>query len=61
MFNLFQKVGCDLRIGSNKKTDVCGVCGGNGSSCHGRYSWVLEPASACTESCGGGKTHLNTT
>ncbi|XP_043469323.1 protein madd-4 isoform X2 [Leptopilina heterotoma] len=48
------KVGCDLRIGSNKKTDVCGVCGGNGSSCHGRYSWVLEPASACTESCGGG-------
>ncbi|XP_033220968.1 protein madd-4 [Belonocnema kinseyi] len=48
------KVGCDLKIGSNKKTDACGVCGGNGSSCHGRYSWVLEPASACTELCGGG-------
>ncbi|MBN3302553.1 ATS8 metalloproteinase, partial [Amia calva] len=27
------KAGCDQVIGSNKKLDKCGVCGGNGSSC----------------------------
>ncbi|XP_042314717.1 A disintegrin and metalloproteinase with thrombospondin motifs 1 [Sceloporus undulatus] len=27
------KAGCDRIIGSNKKFDKCGVCGGNGSSC----------------------------
>ncbi|CAK9806200.1 Protein madd-4 [Anthophora quadrimaculata] len=48
------KVGCDLRVGSNKNTDACGVCGGNGSSCQSRYSWSLESISACSKSCGGG-------
>ncbi|XP_030633968.1 A disintegrin and metalloproteinase with thrombospondin motifs 8 [Chanos chanos] len=27
------KAGCDKEIGSNKKLDKCGVCGGNGLSC----------------------------
>uniref|UniRef100_A0A914I8S2 Uncharacterized protein n=1 Tax=Globodera rostochiensis TaxID=31243 RepID=A0A914I8S2_GLORO len=27
------KAGCDHRLGSEMKRDVCGVCGGNGSSC----------------------------
>ncbi|KAI1893463.1 hypothetical protein AGOR_G00123980 [Albula goreensis] len=27
------KAGCDLEIGSSKKFDKCGVCGGNGLSC----------------------------
>ncbi|KAK2582675.1 hypothetical protein KPH14_004950 [Odynerus spinipes] len=48
------KVGCDLRVGSNKNTDACGVCGGNGSSCQSRYAWNLESISACSKSCGGG-------
>ncbi|OAD54583.1 ADAMTS-like protein 1 [Eufriesea mexicana] len=48
------KVGCDLRVGSNRNTDPCGVCGGNGSSCQSRYSWSLESISACSKSCGGG-------
>ncbi|XP_014468093.1 PREDICTED: ADAMTS-like protein 3 isoform X2 [Dinoponera quadriceps] len=48
------KVGCDLRVGSNKNTDACGVCGGNGSSCQSRYFWSLESISACSKSCGGG-------
>lgn len=48
------KVGCDLRVGSTKNTDACGVCGGNGSSCQSRYAWSLESISACSKSCGGG-------
>lgn len=27
------KAGCDRIIGSSKKFDKCGVCGGNGSTC----------------------------
>uniref|UniRef100_A0A6Q2ZL87 Peptidase M12B domain-containing protein n=1 Tax=Esox lucius TaxID=8010 RepID=A0A6Q2ZL87_ESOLU len=27
------KAGCDLEIGSNKRLDKCGLCGGNGLSC----------------------------
>jgi len=27
------KAGCDQVIGSNKRVDKCGVCGGNGLSC----------------------------
>ncbi|XP_062478131.1 A disintegrin and metalloproteinase with thrombospondin motifs 1 [Pezoporus occidentalis] len=27
------KAGCDRMIGSNKKFDKCGICGGNGSTC----------------------------
>ncbi|XP_026786423.3 ADAMTS-like protein 3 isoform X1 [Pangasianodon hypophthalmus] len=29
-----QEVGCDRQLGSNTKPDNCGVCGGDGSSCH---------------------------
>ncbi|XP_015601072.1 protein madd-4 isoform X2 [Cephus cinctus] len=48
------KVGCDLRVGSSKRLDACGVCGGNGSSCQSEYSWILESISMCSKSCGGG-------
>ncbi|XP_043281703.1 protein madd-4 [Venturia canescens] len=48
------KVGCDMRVGSNKNKDSCGVCGGNGSSCQPQYSWSLESISACSKSCGSG-------
>ncbi|KAJ9598781.1 hypothetical protein L9F63_026684, partial [Diploptera punctata] len=35
-----QRVGCDLRIGSMKKVDACGVCGGDGQSCaQPLYHW----------------------
>ncbi|XP_034935882.1 protein madd-4, partial [Chelonus insularis] len=47
-------VGCDMKVGSGKTTDVCGVCGGNGSTCQSRFSWSLESISACSKSCGGG-------
>ncbi|KAI5098767.1 A disintegrin and metalloproteinase with thrombospondin motifs 8 [Silurus meridionalis] len=39
------KAGCDLQIGSNKKLDKCGVCGGNGLSCRkisGSYNNILQ-------------------
>ncbi|KAK0072497.1 hypothetical protein PV326_014403, partial [Microctonus aethiopoides] len=43
-----------MKVGSGKTKDICGVCGGNGSSCQVRYSWSLESISACSKSCGGG-------
>lgn len=52
----FQRVGCDLRIGSSKKVDACGVCGGNGSTCsQPMYQWDMAPMSLCSATCGGGK------
>ena len=33
-FSLFQLVGCDGVIGSDKRLDRCGVCSGNDSTCH---------------------------
>ena len=52
----FQRVGCDLRIGSSKKVDACGVCGGNGSTCsQPMYQWDMAPMSLCSVTCGGGK------
>lgn len=51
-----QGVGCDLRIGSSKKIDACGICGGNGSTCsQPLYQWESAPMSSCSVSCGGGK------
>ncbi|XP_053596923.1 protein madd-4 [Microplitis demolitor] len=47
-------VGCDMKVGSGKTKDLCGVCGGNGLTCQSRYSWSLESISACSKSCGGG-------
>ncbi|CAH0552032.1 unnamed protein product [Brassicogethes aeneus] len=50
-----QKVGCDLRIGSSKQIDECGVCGGDGSSCFKPiYHWTLAFTSLCSTTCGGG-------
>ena len=65
-FNRFvmflQPVGCDLQLGSDLKIDLCGVCGGDGSSCSDSiYQWqygggiggrLLSP---CSASCDGGK------
>lgn len=56
LFLHFQRVGCDLRIGSSKKVDACGVCGGNGSTCsQPMYQWDMAPMSLCSTTCGGGK------
>ncbi|XP_017781634.1 PREDICTED: ADAMTS-like protein 1 isoform X2 [Nicrophorus vespilloides] len=50
-----QRVGCDLRIGSNKQIDACGVCGGDGSSCsRPLYHWTFATLSLCSVTCGGG-------
>ncbi|XP_074042343.1 ADAMTS-like no long nerve cord isoform X3 [Leptinotarsa decemlineata] len=50
-----QRVGCDLRIGSAKQVDECGVCGGDGSSCsRPLYHWTLTFTSLCSVTCGGG-------
>lgn len=61
IFLFLQRVGCDLRIGSSKKVDACGVCGGNGSTCSQPiYQWDIAPMSLCSVTCGGGKLNLNT-
>ncbi|XP_041971374.1 protein madd-4 isoform X2 [Aricia agestis] len=50
-----QRVGCDLRVGSSRRVDECGVCGGDGSSCsRPRYHWLATPGSLCSATCGGG-------
>ncbi|XP_015837335.1 protein madd-4 isoform X3 [Tribolium castaneum] len=50
-----QRVGCDLRIGSTRQVDECGVCGGDGSSCsRPLYHWTLTYMSLCSVTCGGG-------
>ncbi|KAL7044499.1 hypothetical protein ACKWTF_001926 [Chironomus riparius] len=50
-----QRVGCDLKIGSTKKIDSCGVCGGDGSTCsQPLYHWEIAPMSLCSVTCGGG-------
>uniref|UniRef100_A0A8C5JFC0 ADAM metallopeptidase with thrombospondin type 1 motif 8 n=1 Tax=Junco hyemalis TaxID=40217 RepID=A0A8C5JFC0_JUNHY len=42
------KAGCDHVIGSSKKLDKCGVCGGNGSTCR-KISGSLNRSSGLTE------------
>ncbi|KAJ3649041.1 hypothetical protein Zmor_020803 [Zophobas morio] len=50
-----QRVGCDLKIGSSRQVDACGVCGGDGSSCsRPLYHWTLTYMSLCSATCGGG-------
>ncbi|KAG7296503.1 hypothetical protein JYU34_020277 [Plutella xylostella] len=50
-----QRVGCDLRVGSTRRVDECGVCGGDGSTCaRPRYHWLPTAASLCGATCGGG-------
>jgi len=52
---VFQRVGCDLKIGSMKKVDSCGVCGGDGQSCaQPLYHWEEAAMSLCSATCGGG-------
>ncbi|XP_071743859.1 protein madd-4 isoform X1 [Lepeophtheirus salmonis] len=51
------KVGCDLKLDSNKKVDACGVCDGNGTACsdhHAVFIWEETPLSHCSVPCGGG-------
>lgn len=51
-----QRVGCDLKIGSTKKVDACGICGGDSTSCsQPLYHWETAPMSLCSVTCGGGK------
>ena len=33
LFILFQTIGCDGVLGSNRKMDKCGVCGGTNTEC----------------------------
>ena len=55
---VFQRVGCDLKIGSMKKVDGCGVCGGDGQSCaQPLYHWEEAAMSLCSVTCGGGWYH----
>ncbi|EDW49715.1 GM16142 [Drosophila sechellia] len=50
-----QRVGCDLKIGSTKKIDGCGVCGGDGNSCsQPLFNWEMAPMSQCSVTCGSG-------
>ncbi|KAF6216025.1 hypothetical protein GE061_000362 [Apolygus lucorum] len=52
---LCQKVGCDLVIGSEARVDVCGICGGDGTTCtQPLYHWVVQSASLCSATCGTG-------
>lgn len=44
-----------MKIGSTKKIDSCGVCGGDGSTCsQPLYHWDIAPMSICSVTCGGG-------
>lgn len=50
-----QPVGCDLQLGSTKKVDACGVCGGDGASCaKPSFYWEETAVSECSATCGGG-------
>ncbi|XP_069958096.1 protein madd-4-like isoform X3 [Cherax quadricarinatus] len=55
-----QRVGCDHKLGSEKKVDQCGVCGGDGASCQQpSHSWETRANSACSATCGGGYQMLS--
>jgi hypothetical protein len=52
-------VGCDLQLGSDRKPDACGVCGGDNSTClvepnsnrpH-QLEWVMGQAGPCVPKC----------
>ena len=59
---LFQHVGCDHRLDSNKRMDTCGVCGGNDTCIHGnrgnagRYRWIETGFGSCSVTCGVGNS-----
>ncbi|CAL8098997.1 unnamed protein product [Orchesella dallaii] len=51
-----EAVGCDLKLGSPKKVDECGICGGDGSKCTSPiYNWEMLATGPCTLNCGGGQ------
>ncbi|XP_064107268.1 protein madd-4-like isoform X2 [Macrobrachium nipponense] len=55
-----QTVGCDLRLGSRKRVDACGVCGGDGSTCNKpTYYWDKRANGPCSATCGGGYQMLS--
>ncbi|XP_071546961.1 protein madd-4 isoform X3 [Panulirus ornatus] len=55
-----QKVGCDLRLGSEAVVDQCGVCGGDGTTCNKpSYYWDKRANGPCSASCGGGYQMLS--
>ena len=44
-----------MTIGSTKRVDSCGVCGGNNSTCStNTFGWEETPLSHCSAPCGGG-------
>lgn len=40
---LFQTIGCDGIVGSDKRPDACGVCGGSNSTCQIVSGIFTEP------------------
>ena len=67
--SIFQRVGCNGVVGSPRKLDFCGVCGGDGSTCtlakqlpslaaslgQGRYRWQVNWG-PCSATCGVSKS-----
>ncbi|XP_022246629.1 ADAMTS-like protein 3 isoform X2 [Limulus polyphemus] len=48
-------IGCDLKLGSVKKVDDCGICGGDGTTCkRTSYEWVETHLTPCSVTCGRG-------
>ena len=61
-----QTVGCDQELGSTRKLDACGVCGGDNSTCQpirlnnpdsssssssSSYRWVMDQPGPCVPKC----------
>ena len=62
-------MGCDGELGSGSIPDVCGVCGGDGSTCvtgsqppmpskDRPYVWEETTPSECSVSCGVGNSSV---
>ncbi|XP_067620912.1 ADAMTS-like protein 3 isoform X1 [Eurosta solidaginis] len=48
-----QRVGCDLKTGSTKKIDSCGVCGGDSTTCsQPLYNWDTTATTQYSVTCG---------
>ncbi len=67
LFWCVQRVGCDHQLDSALEMDVCGVCGGDGTTCYHngpensgpsvhnqRYLWRRINTSQCSVTCGVG-------
>lgn len=62
---MFQTVGCDHVLDSKTTIDICGVCGGDNSTCFasmhsasGRYRWIQTGYGSCSVTCGVGSTRF---